>query len=71
MWITKLLVEKLNKEDKKIDEKISEGVISGKDAFIKGYLIGSLEGIIDYCLILGAIRLVTGTIGTIKLITKK
>lgn len=39
MWITKLLVEKLDKEDKKIDEKISEGSISDKDIVIKGCLV--------------------------------
>ena len=68
MWITKLLVEKLDKEDKKIDDKISEGSISDKDIVIKGCLIGLLEGAIDSCLILGALQIITGTL---KLITRK
>lgn len=68
MWITKLLVKKIDEEDRRIEEKNAEGVISDKDVFIKGCLIGSLEGIIDGCLIIGAIRVVAGTI---RLITKK
>ncbi len=68
MWITKLLVEKLNKEDKKIDEKISEGTISDKDVFKRACLVGFLEGMTDACLFIGAIQIVRGTI---RLITKK
>lgn len=62
MWITKLLVEKLDKEDKKIDES------SDKDIVIKGCLIGLLEGMIDGCLFIGAVQVIRGTI---RLITKK
>lgn len=68
MWITKLLVEKLDKEDKKIDEKISEGSISDKDVFKKACLVGFLEGMTDVCLIAGAVQIIRGTI---RLITKK
>lgn len=64
MWITKLLVEKLDKEDK----KISEGSISDKDIMIKGCLMGLIEGTIDGCLLVGVIQLVRGTI---RLITRK
>lgn len=64
MWITKLLVEKLDKEDK----KISEGSISDKDIVIKGCLMGLIEGTIDGCLLVGVIQLVRGTI---RLITRK
>lgn len=68
MWITKLLVEKLDKEDKKIDEKISEGSISDKDIVKKGCLVGLLEGMTDACLFIGAVQIIRGTI---RLITKK
>ena len=68
MWITKLLVEKLDKKDKEVEKEISEGTISDKDVIIKGGLIGFLGGMIDGCLIIGAIQVVKGTI---RLITKK
>lgn len=68
MWITKLLVEKLDKEDKKIDEKISEDAISDKDVFKKACLVGFFKGMTDACLFIGAIQIVRGTI---RLITKK
>lgn len=67
MWITKILVEKLDKEDRKIDEKISEGTISDKDIIKKGCLIGFLEGMTDVCLAIGVVQVIRGTI---KLITK-
>ena len=71
MWITKLLVLKIDKADKKLDEKMSEGTISEKNALSKAFLIGCLEGIVDGCLIVGAIQTVKAITGTIKLITKK
>ena len=71
MWITKLLVLKLDKYDKKIDEKMYEGTISEKDALKKAVLIGCLEGIVDGCLIVGVVQVVTVVAGTIRLITKK
>lgn len=71
MWITKLLVLKIDKADKKLDEKMSEGTISEKDAFKKAALIGCLEGIVDGCLIVGAIQVIQVVAGTIRLIIKK
>lgn len=71
MWITKLLVLKIDKADKKLDEKMSEETISEKDAFKKAALIGCLEGIVDGCLIVGAIQTVKVITGIIKLIAKK
>lgn len=68
MWITKLLVEKLDEKNKKIYKEISEGIISDKDICTKSGLIGFLEGITDTCLFIGAIQIVRGTI---RLITKK
>lgn len=68
MWITGMLVEKLNSEDKKIDNRISEGTISDKELVRKSTAIGLLEGIVDGCLIIGAIELIRGTI---RLITRK
>lgn len=68
MWITKLLVEKLDKEDKKIDDKISEETISEKEIIKNGCLIGFLEGMTDVCLFIGAMQII---VGTLKLITKK
>lgn len=71
MWITKLLVLKLDKLDKKIMDKISDETISDKDVMKKAFLVGCLEGIVDSCLIVGAIQTVKAITGTIKLITKK
>lgn len=68
MWITKLLVLKLDKADKKIDEKMSEGTISDKDVLKKAFFIGCLEGMTDTCLLVGAIQIIKGTI---RLITRK
>ncbi len=68
MWITKLLVEKLNKEDKKIDEKISEGTIQTKMSLKEHVLSDFLKRMTDACLFIGAIQIVRGTI---RLITKK
>ena len=71
MWITKLLVLKIDKLDKKIMDKISDETISDKDVMKKAFLVGCLEGIVDGCLIVGAIQTVKAITGTIKLITKK
>lgn len=71
MWITKLLVLKLDKYDKKIMDEISDETISDKDVMKKAFLVGCLEGIVDGCLIVGAIQTVKAITGTIKLITKK
>ena len=71
MWITKLLVLKLDKADKKIDEKMSEGTISDKDVLKNAFFIGCLEGIVDGCLIVGAIQTVKAITGIIKWIIKK
>ena len=71
MWITKLLVLKIDKADKKLDEKMSEGTISEKNALNKAFLVGCLEGIVDGCLIVGAIQTVKVITGTIKWIIKK
>ena len=71
MWITKLLVLKLDKYDKKIMDEISDETISDKDVMKKAFLVGCLEGIVDGCLIVGAIQTVKVITGTIKLIAKK
>ena len=71
MWITKLLVLKIDKYDKKIMDKISDETISEKNALKKAFFIGCLEGIVDGCLIVGAIQTVKVITGTIKLIIKK
>lgn len=71
MWITKLLVLKIDKLDKKIMDKISDETVSDKDVMKKAFLVGCLEGIVDGCLIVGAIQTVKAITGTIKLITKK
>ena len=71
MWITKLLVLKIDKYDKKIMDKISDETVSDKDVMKKAFLVGCLEGIVDGCLIVGAIQTVKAITGTIKLITKK
>ena len=71
MWITKLLVLKIDKADKKLDEKMSEGTISEKNALNKAFLVGCLEGIVDGCLIVGAIQTVKVITVTIKWIIKK
>lgn len=71
MWITKLLVLKIDKLDKKIMDKISDETVSDKDVMKKAFLVGCLEGIVDGCLIVGAIQTVKVITGTIKLITKK
>lgn len=71
MWITKLLVLKLDKYDKKIMDKISDETVSDKDVMKKAFLVGCLEGIVDGCLIVGAIQTVKAITGTIKLIIKK
>ena len=71
MWITKLLVLKIDKYDKKIMDEISDETISDKDVMKKAFLVGCLEGIVDGCLIVGAIQTVKAITGTIKLITKK
>ena len=71
MWITKLLVLKLDKYDKKIMDEISDETISDKDVMKKAFLVGCLEGIVDGCFIVGAIQTVKAITGTIKLITKK
>ena len=71
MWITKLLVLKIDKLDKKIMDKISDETTSDKDVMKKAFLVGCLEGIVDGCLIVGAIQTVKAITGTIKLITKK
>ena len=42
MWITKLLVLKINKLDKKIMDKISDETISDKDVMKKAFLVGCL-----------------------------
>lgn len=68
MWITKLLVKKIDKWDKNIYEKFSDETISDKDIFKKACLVGFLEGMTDTCLLIGAIQIVRGTI---RLITKK
>lgn len=71
MWITKLLVLKIDKLDKKIMDKFSDETVSDKDVMKKAFLVGCLEGIVDGCLIVGAIQTVKAITGTIKLITKK
>lgn len=71
MWITKLLVLKIDKLDKKIMDKISDETVSDKDVMKNAFLVGCLEGIVDGCLIVGAIQTVKAITGTIKLITKK
>lgn len=71
MWITKLLVLKIDKLDKKIMDKISDETVSDKDVMKKAFLVGCLEGVVDGCLIVGAIQTVKVITGTIKLITKK
>ena len=71
MWITKLLVLKIDKYDKKIMDEISDETISEKNALNKVFLVGCLEGIVDGCLIVGAIQTVKVITGTIKLIIKK
>lgn len=71
MWITKLLVLKIDKLDKKNMDEISDETISDKDVMKKAFLVGCLEGIVDGCLIVGAIQTVKAITGTIKLITKK
>lgn len=71
MWITKLLVLKLDKYDKKVMDKISDETISDKDVMKKAFLVGCLEGIVDGCLIVGAIQTVKAITGTIKWIIKK
>lgn len=71
MWITKLLVLKIDKLDKKIMDKISDETISDKDVMKKAFLVGCLEGIVDGCLIVGAIQTVKAITGTIKWIIKK
>ena len=71
MWITKLLVLKIDKLDKKIMDKISDETISDKDVMKKAFLVGCLEGIVDGCLIVGAIQTVKTITGTIKWIIKK
>ena len=52
-------------------DKISDETVSDKDVFKKAFLVGCLEGIVDGCLIVGAIQTVKAITGTIKLITKK
>ena len=71
MWITKLLVLKIDKYDKKIMDKISDETISDKNIMKKVFLVGCLEGIVDGCLIVGAIQTVKAITGTIKWIIKK
>ena len=71
MWITKLLVLKIDKYDKKIMDEISDETISDKDVMKKAFLVGCLEGIVDGCLIVGAIQTVKTITGTIKWIIKK
>ena len=71
MWITKLLVLKIDKYDKKIMDEISDETILDKDVFKKAFLVGCLEGIVDGCLIVGAIQTVKTITGTIKWIIKK
>lgn len=71
MWITKLLVLKIDKMDKKIMDKISDETISEKNALNKAFLVGCLEGIVDGCLIVGAIQIIKTITGTIRLIIKK
>lgn len=71
MWVTKLLVLKIDKLDKKIMDEISDETISDKDVMKKAFLVGCLEGIVDGCLIVGAIQTVKTITGTIKWIIKK
>lgn len=53
---------------KKIMDKIYDETISEENALTKAFLVGCLEGIVDGCLIVGAIQVVRGTI---RLITRK
>lgn len=71
MWITKLLVLKIDKLDKKIMDKICDETISEKGALNKAFLVGCLEGLVDGCLIVGAIQIIKTITGTIRLIIKK
>lgn len=66
-----MLVLKIDKLDKKVMDKISDETISDKDVMKKAFLVGCLEGIVDGCLIVGAIQTVKAITGTIKLIIKK